>query len=85
MADKKQPQVLEQQYYTPPPKLSGWESFSLFMWNSETSEFLGRTAGSWGKFSIEFYVCIVLLQFNSIFFFSINIIVNLIFQCPMSF
>lgn len=49
MADKKGV-TLENQYYTPPPKLSGWESFRIFMWNGETGEFLGRTAGSWGKF-----------------------------------
>jgi len=56
MADKKQ--VVEQ-YYTPPPKLSGWESFRLFMWNGETNEFLGRTATSWGKillFYVIFYI-----------------------------
>lgn len=63
MADKK-PVVLEQQYYTPPPKLSGWESFSLFIWNSETSEFLGRTAGSWGKFSIKFFFSCIVLFFT---------------------
>lgn len=44
MADKK-----GDQFYTPPPKLSGWESFKLFLWNSETNQFLGRTAGSWGE------------------------------------
>lgn len=46
MADKK----IADQYYTPPPKLTGWESFKLFLWNGETSQFLGRTAGSWGEF-----------------------------------
>lgn len=43
MADKKD------QFYTPPPKLTGWESFKLFLWNGETSEVLGRTGASWGK------------------------------------
>lgn len=47
MADKK---VMEQ-YYTPPPKLGKWEGFKLFLWNGETSQFMGRTAGSWGKSS----------------------------------
>lgn len=62
MADKKQ--VVEQ-YYTPPPKLSGWESFRLFMWNGETSEFLGRTAGSWGKFHFHhliLYLFIIIIS-----------------------
>ncbi len=45
MADKK----VAEQYYTRPPKLSGWESFNQFLWNGETSQFMGRTAGSWGK------------------------------------
>ena len=58
MADKKG--AVTEQYYTPPPKLSGWESFRIFMWNGETGEFLGRTAGSWGKFLIS-------IHFNSIF------------------
>lgn len=43
MADTKQ------QFYSPPPKLGKWEGFKLFLWNSETNQFLGRTAGSWGK------------------------------------
>lgn len=45
MADKK----VTEQYYTPPPKLGGWESFKLFLWNGETNQFMGRTAASWGK------------------------------------
>lgn len=57
MADKK---VMEQ-YYTPPPKLSGWESFRQFLWNGETSEFLGRTAASWGK---QFYCFVSIFPFD---------------------
>lgn len=51
MADKK----VAEQYYTRPPKLSGWESFKQFLWNGETSQFMGRTAGSWGKFFLIFF------------------------------
>lgn len=46
MADKK---GQTEQFHLPPPKLTGWESFRLFLWNGETSEVLGRTGGSWGK------------------------------------
>lgn len=46
MADKK----VAEQYYSPPPKLGKWEGFKIFMWNSETSQFMGRTGSSWGKF-----------------------------------
>lgn len=53
MADKKS--SITEQYYTPPPKLSGWESFKIFMWNGETSEFLGRTASSWGKLILKIH------------------------------
>lgn len=57
MADKKG--VLVEQYYTPPPKLSGWESFRLFLWNGETSEFLGRTAASWGKLELSLTLSLI--------------------------
>ncbi|XP_075213509.1 sodium/potassium-transporting ATPase subunit nervana 3 [Lycorma delicatula] len=51
MADKP-----KEQYYTPPPKLGKWEGFKIFLWNSETNQFLGRTAGSWAKILL-FYCC----------------------------
>jgi sodium/potassium-transporting ATPase subunit beta len=44
MAEKK-----AEQFYTPPPKLGKWEGFRIFIWNSETHQFLGRTGASWGK------------------------------------
>lgn len=40
-----------EQYYTPPPKLGKWEGFRVFVWNSETGQFLGRTGASWGESS----------------------------------
>lgn len=42
-----------EQYYTPPPKLGKWEGFRVFVWNSETGQFLGRTGASWGKLSLR--------------------------------
>lgn len=44
MADKK-----DGQYPMRPKELGKWEGFKQFLYNSETSEFLGRTGGSWGK------------------------------------
>ncbi|XP_026475245.1 sodium/potassium-transporting ATPase subunit beta-2 [Ctenocephalides felis] len=52
MADKK----VAEQYYSPPPKLGKWEGFRQFLWNSETSQFLGRTGSSWAKI-LFFYIC----------------------------
>ena len=40
------------QFAVKPVEMSGWEGFKQFLWNSETSEFLGRTASSWCKFSL---------------------------------
>ncbi|XP_054282420.1 sodium/potassium-transporting ATPase subunit beta-2 [Macrosteles quadrilineatus] len=64
MADKTG--QLKEQYYTPPPKLGKWEGFKIFLWNSETGQFLGRTAGSWAKILL-FYFCFysVLIGFFS--------------------
>ncbi|KAL2750905.1 sodium/potassium-transporting ATPase subunit beta-2 [Vespula maculifrons] len=44
-----------EQYYSPPPKLGKWEGFRVFLWNSETGQFLGRTGASWAKILL-FYV-----------------------------
>lgn len=45
MADKK-----VSEYYSPPVKMGKWEGFKKFLWNSETSQCLGRTGSSWGKY-----------------------------------
>lgn len=50
MADKKP----ESQFYTRPPQLGKWESLRVFLWNSETKQFLGRTGGSWSKYPQAF-------------------------------
>lgn len=47
MADKK----IAEQYYAPPPKMGKWEGFKKFLWNSDTSQCLGRTGASWGKYN----------------------------------
>ncbi|XP_023172302.1 sodium/potassium-transporting ATPase subunit beta-2 isoform X1 [Drosophila hydei] len=56
MADKK-----IGEYYAPPPKMGKWEGFKKFIWNSETSQCLGRTGSSWAKillFYIIFYAAL---------------------------
>lgn len=45
MADKNKPA----DYFNRPEKLGAWKGFKTFWWNSETSQFMGRTSGSWGK------------------------------------
>lgn len=49
MADKNK----MQEFYTRPKELGKWEGFKVFLWNSETSECLGRTGGSWGELSLK--------------------------------
>lgn len=43
------------EFYTRPKELGKWEGFKVFLWNSETSECLGRTGGSWGKLTAKIY------------------------------
>ena len=37
------------QFAIKPNKKPGWEGVKEFIWNTETSEFIGRTASSWRK------------------------------------
>lgn len=50
MADKNK---VAEQYYAPPPDLGKWEAFRIFLWNSETGQFLGRTGSSWGEYTFH--------------------------------
>ncbi|KAF7989747.1 hypothetical protein HCN44_008421 [Aphidius gifuensis] len=51
MEDKK-----VEQYYSPPPKLGKWEGFRIFLYNSETGQFLGRTGASWAKILLFYLI-----------------------------
>lgn len=42
------------QFYSPPPKRSAGEQIRQFLWNSETKQFLGRTASSWGMYKLKY-------------------------------
>lgn len=41
-------------FYTRPEKLGAWDGCKQFCWNPDTSQFMGRTSGSWGKFKAFF-------------------------------
>ena len=43
------------QFAQKPETKPGWEGFKEFIWNSETSEFLGRTGCSWCKYPQHLY------------------------------
>lgn len=58
MADKSK----THEYYVRPEKLGAWKGFTQFMWNSDTSQFMGRTSSSWGKL-IKFYESLKYQQF----------------------
>ena len=44
------------QFAIKPEEKPGWEGFKIFLWNSETSEFLGRTASSWCKYNYVIFL-----------------------------
>lgn len=56
MAEHKKPDYELDQYHLPPPKLSRWETFQKFMWNSERREFMGRTAEMWVKVLVFYMI-----------------------------
>ena len=44
---------VQYQFAIKPEEKPGWEGVKAFIWNTETSEFLGRTASSWRKLSLN--------------------------------
>ena len=48
------------QFAVKPEELSGWEGFKRFLWNGDTSEFLGRTGSSWCKYNFT-----IILKYES--------------------
>ncbi|KAK2705623.1 sodium/potassium-transporting ATPase subunit beta isoform X2 [Artemia franciscana] len=57
MADKKP----EEFFVGSGPKPTKWQSVKTFIWNSETSEFMGRTGVNWAKITIFYVIFYTLL------------------------
>ncbi|KAI5704268.1 hypothetical protein M8J76_006835 [Diaphorina citri] len=52
-------------YYLPPEKKGGFESFAKFLYNAETGQIIGRTPSSWAKILVFYTIFYIVL---SIFF-----------------
>jgi len=59
--DKKPGEAVEYKFAIKPEEKTGWEGFKQFLWNSETSEFLGRTGMSWLKIGVFYIIYYTLL------------------------
>jgi sodium/potassium-transporting ATPase subunit beta len=52
---------VQYQFAIKPVEKPGWEGFKEFIWNTETSEFLGRTGISWLKITVFYIIYYALL------------------------
>ncbi|CRK86547.1 CLUMA_CG000063, isoform A [Clunio marinus] len=64
-------------FYNRPEKLGAWAGLKQFIWNSDTSQFMGRTKDSWGKilfFYLIFYSVLALFFWVMWLFFASTIV-----------